>query len=641
MPEVRAQANLEYKSVERRRIYYFLQTTNTNNKLVSSAHYTGSRLIPSMECLPVLGRKRKRETTTPRTPSTTKRDQRSGICPFWNERTARWSEGFLPQVDSLGEPKSLPEISGSCFGAHVFPAATACRPNETWRAIIEPGLPPLPPTPVPVLAGRKRKTASMPSPEACVAEKTTKKKRKSKAPKLPAGKTRRLRIYPTKEQAGLLRGWMGTVRWTYNQAVDAINKDPTLERNEGGLRSMFVTKAAIKKLNTSEPSKRDYSWVLDTPSWPRVQAVADAVNAFKSNRAKQAKQNKKYKFQVKFRSRARDPQESIAFSSADWGRTRGIYAGLLNNKALRCCQSLPDKVEYDFEIAHVRATNKFFLCLPGPLEVHERDSSQPFRAIALDPGVRTFQTGYDCEGNAFEFGGERDEGRLFRLCKHLDELESRRTSLQKGSNPPRFLHKHKKRANMKRAASRLRERIRNIVDETHRKTSLWLCRNYDAVLIPEFQTARMAKRGEARCIGNKTARMMYTWAHFRFRQHLIHKAREHPWCRAVIVREDYTSKTCGRCGRINRKLGGNKIYTCPSCGYVADRDISAARNIFLRYLTERISCEPPVHNNNNGDLPLDGRPFEPCLPTSSSTASSINGIAVGGLVHVFSTVEGT
>ena len=88
---------------------------------------------------------------------------------------------------------------------------------------------------------------------------------------------------------------------------------------------------------------------------------------------------------------------------------------------------------------------------------------------------------------------------------------------------PRFLYRHKKRANMKRAAGRLRERIRNIVEETHRKTSLWLCRNYDAILIPEFQTARMAKQDKERCIGSKID-MMYTWAHYRFRQRLIHKS---------------------------------------------------------------------------------------------------------------------
>jgi len=36
---------------------------------------------------------------------------------------------------------------------------------------------------------------------------------------------------------------------------------------------------------------------------------------------------------------------------------------------------------------------------------------------------------------------------------------------------------------------------------------------------------------------------------------------------------------------IHTKLGGRKVFACPDCGYPADRDASATRNIMLRYLT--------------------------------------------------------
>jgi len=121
-------------------------------------------------------------------------------------------------------------------------------------------------------------------------------------------------------------------------------------------------------------------------------------------------------------------------------------------------------------------------------------------------------------------------------------------------HPHRFLFRHKARANMKRAAARIRERIRNLIDEMHKKLALWLCRQHDMVLIPPFLTSKMAERRETRCIGSTTARMMYNWAHYRFRMRLMHKAREHPWCRVVEVREDYTSKTCGHCGWQHPKL---------------------------------------------------------------------------------------
>ena len=66
---------------------------------------------------------------------------------------------------------------------------------------------------------------------------------------------------------------------------------------------------------------------------------------------------------------------------------------------------------------------------------------------------------------------------------------------------------------------------------------------------------------------------------------LLAKAELYPACRVIVCDEAYTSKTCGQCGAINRKLGGSKVFRCKPCGYTADRDASAARNILLRYLT--------------------------------------------------------
>jgi putative transposase len=99
----------------------------------------------------------------------------------------------------------------------------------------------------------------------------------------------------------------------------------------------------------------------------------------------------------------------------------------------------------------------------------------------------------------------------------------------------------------------------------------------------------MIRRANRR-IGSKTARVMLTWSHFRFRQRLINKKREYPWCDVVICDEHFTSKTCGNCGFVHHLLGRLKHFTCPRCQIEMDRDINAARNILLRYLT--INIEP-------------------------------------------------
>jgi putative transposase len=84
----------------------------------------------------------------------------------------------------------------------------------------------------------------------------------------------------------------------------------------------------------------------------------------------------------------------------------------------------------------------------------------------------------------------------------------------------------------------------------------------------------------------KTARTLATWCHYRFRQRLLQKSREYPWCRVIIVNEANTSKICGMCGQINSKLGGRKTFHCSHCKMRCDRDVNVARNILLRFLSK-------------------------------------------------------
>jgi putative transposase len=41
----------------------------------------------------------------------------------------------------------------------------------------------------------------------------------------------------------------------------------------------------------------------------------------------------------------------------------------------------------------------------------------------------------------------------------------------------------------------------------------------------------------------------------------------------------YTSQNCSNCGELVKKTLSTRTHQCPSCGYVADRDENAARNI--------------------------------------------------------------
>jgi len=104
--------------------------------------------------------------------------------------------------------------------------------------------------------------------------------------------------------------------------------------------------------------------------------------------------------------------------------------------------------------------------------------------VALDAGVRTFQTTYDASGLSAEWR-EEDVRRIYRLCLVADKIKTSRSS-KTGA----------KRRSIKMAWHRVLLRIKHLVREIHRKMATWLCENYKVMLIPEFETSRMVKKGK-------------------------------------------------------------------------------------------------------------------------------------------------
>jgi putative transposase len=88
-----------------------------------------------------------------------------------------------------------------------------------------------------------------------------------------------------------------------------------------------------------------------------------------------------------------------------------------------------------------------------------------------------------------------------------------------------------------------------------------------------------------RKIRSKTARAILTWAHYRFKLFLKQAALRRG-CAVVDVTEEYTSKTCTRCGHIHTKLGGSKKFKCPVCGHELPRDFNGAFGIMLKALLD-------------------------------------------------------
>ena len=217
----------------------------------------------------------------------------------------------------------------------------------------------------------------------------------------------------------------------------------------------------------------------------------------------------------------------------------------------------------------------YYIC--GSFDVdYKQLQTRVMNSVSLDPGVRTFMTLYSSDGLVGKIGdGIIDK--LSVIGKKIDRMTSIITKKEENS---------KTRRNMKRRCCGLRTKIRNIVTDLHWKTINFLCLNFRTIIMPNFETSKKVQKS-AKCvrqITNVTVRNMLSLSHGKFLERLKYYA-EKSNTQLIITNEEYTSKTCGKCGEIDKKLGGKKMYICEKCGYKSDRDINGARNINIKLLS--------------------------------------------------------
>jgi putative transposase len=356
--------------------------------------------------------------------------------------------------------------------------------------------------------------------------------------------SKKIRVYPEIGLAAKWRTWIAASRWCYNQAI-AIVKNERIGKYD--LR---------KKVMKLAPA-----WVSEQPYNPRQMAVFQAFEAHKAA--------KKSKGMAKFRSRF-DASQTIRFQKSNW-KSGTFYP--LSTKGLSFKASEPIIEEMQHEPTLSLIDGQWFICYAVDAQKIEPIKSDS--AIALDPGVRTFLTGFD--GSDFIEIGKNDIGRIYRLARHLDKLMSR-IGLSKGRQLKRL------RYCLRKSAAKIRIKIKNLVNELHKKAAKHLTVKYKLIFLPTFETQQMVKKGKRR-LATKTARAMVTLSHYRFKQMLKHQAAKHGGF-VVDVTEEYTSKTCSKCGHIHTKLNGSKIFKCPECGHTLDRDFNGACNILLKALRD-------------------------------------------------------
>jgi len=367
----------------------------------------------------------------------------------------------------------------------------------------------------------------------------------------------------------MMSKYFGAHRYFYNEALDFVNDSLRMPS--------FIDIRNNVVINNKELTK-ETEWMSETPYDTRQLAVKNLLGSYRSGISNKRNRNIK-NFNLKYLTKKDNNQvfyvNKKAFIFKNSKTKNGYY--LFQRKFKTPLQFKKkmynwlrkhkiEKSEGDFPVIK-DSSDRYYLCLNFKTKNFNRNEKEIKKEsiVALDPGVRTFQTYYS-EKECGKIGHEFHK-KIKPLFSKLDKLES-------------LVRYGKTKHNVKRRCTLLRTKITNKIKDLHCKAANFLTKRYKVILIPVFKTQNIAKKSDNKWLN----RYMLQLAHYKFREAIINSSVKNN-STVLVCQEPWTSKTCGNCGKIS-DIGSSKIYNCPHCKKIIDRDVNGARNILVRFLTK-------------------------------------------------------
>jgi putative transposase len=357
-------------------------------------------------------------------------------------------------------------------------------------------------------------------------------------------KTFTYRLYPTKEQRRLLEQQLEECRWLYNRLLEARQR--AWEERQESVR-LYDQHGMLPLLKDERPTlRRVQSQVL--------QNVAVRIDlAFKAFfRRVKAGETPGY---PRFRGKGR--YDSFTFPQvpvgchldADAKRLRVMNVGLVKLILHRPVEGTPKAATISRS-----STGKWYVCFscecaaPSPLPATAQE-------VGIDVGLKTFAT--------LSTGQEVANPRFFRQEEHVLAKAQRRMSKEENGTP--------ERAERRKVAARVHERIAWRRGDFAHQHSRRIVNQFDLIAVEDLSVNRTTHH---QCL----AKSIQDAAWSQFTTLLAYKA---AWAgrQYVAVNPAYTSQDCSRCGHRQTLSLADRLYTCPCCGLVLDRDLNASRNM--------------------------------------------------------------
>lgn len=385
----------------------------------------------------------------------------------------------------------------------------------------------------------------------------------------------------SKEQQNIIQEWIKECKKLYNICIDKHNNNNTLF-NKGY--------KPIKK-GIFDDIYQDYKKPVP------YDVLTDEIRVFYSN-LKSCRTNFKNNhinhFTLKPKS-LKDNNYSLLIPQKSIYKN-GIFKNILGEIKNFSLDTLPN---HDSRLYYNARNNTYSLNIPSDVKTIKLENRES--VCAIDPGEKNFISFYGSQ--SYGYIGKDIRVPLLRI---RDRISKYQKILSKNINKNDKSIKNKK--SLKNKIKKLYQRSKNIVKELHNQSANFLCKNYDNILIPKFETQKMvkskrsfkeykkdfinqgksyeeqkikAKEFTKNCRLSKSVKyVLNNLSHYTFRQHLLNKSQEHG-CECNVVTEEFTSQTCSFCGHISKEYT-KRLKTCSWCHKSIDRDLNGAKNILIK-----------------------------------------------------------
>ena len=362
----------------------------------------------------------------------------------------------------------------------------------------------------------------------------------------------KIRLYPNSTQATQINKLLGCYRVVYNQCLN--RKIKSYEENK-----VSENRTTLGHFIHHELLKDDnFSWLREQNTKVLKQAVIDMLNAYKNF----FEQHTGY---PKFKSK-KDNKQSCRFELGAISR-RNVYTEYklslanIKNVKFRCNKKYAEYLQKNRDNIRQATLTKlscgeYYLSIlvDGDLTHNVKESHH---TVGIDLGVKDFVVTSD--GEVFDnLRFKKNESKkLIRLQKQLSRK-------QNGSN-----NRNKARVKLAKAYKKINDKKQYYLHQVS---------NY---LIDENQIICMENLNVTGMVRNhKLADSIQEMNFGEFRRMLEYKAQ---WYGRKIVFVDRfypSSKTCNECGYVNKRLKlSDRVWICPDCGKMIERDYNAALNI--------------------------------------------------------------